>query len=159
MAWLVCDARVLASAELADTRKARRQGLLGRDHLDGALVIERCRWIHTVGMKFPIDVAYLDGDGIVVKTIQMHRFRLGIPVWRARSVIEAQAGAFGRWGLRVGDVVEVRRNDEADSVGNRRETSSDDPAAVPGPHPGVGTGSTAGSTAGTSDSVGGVDSA
>ena len=40
MAWLVCDARVLASAELADTRRARRRGLLGRDRIDGALVIE-----------------------------------------------------------------------------------------------------------------------
>lgn len=111
MAWLVCDARVLASAELAGTRRDRRRGLLGRDRMEGAFVIEPCRWIHTIGMRFPIDVAYLDGDGVVVKTIQMHRFRVGIPVWRARWVIEAGAGAFGRWGLRVGDVIEVRCDD------------------------------------------------
>ena len=108
MAWLVSDARVLASAEVADTRRARRRGLLGRDGLDGALVIERCRWIHTIGMRFPIDVAYLDDDGIVVKTMHMNRFRLGVPVWRASWVIEAEGGAFGRWGLRVGDEVELR---------------------------------------------------
>jgi len=114
MAWLVCDARVLASAELADTRRARRRGLLGRDHLDGAFVIEPCRWIHTIGMKFPIDVAYLDADGVVVKTIQMHRFRMGIPVWGARRVIEAGAGAFARWGLRVGDVIEIRCDEAKD---------------------------------------------
>jgi uncharacterized protein len=113
MAWLVCDARVLASAEVADTRRARRRGLLGRESIEGALIIEPCRWIHTVGMKFPIDVAYLDAEGIVVKTIQMQRFRVGIPVWNARSVIEAEAGAFGRWGLRVGDKVETRA-DESD---------------------------------------------
>ena len=40
-------------------------------------MIEPCRWIHTVGMRFPIDVAYLDADGVVVKTIQMHRHRVG----------------------------------------------------------------------------------
>ena len=108
MAWLVSDARVLASAQVADDRSARRRGLLKRDSFEGALVIEPCRWIHTVGMKFPIDVAYLDEDRVVVKTIQMHRHRVGIPVPRARSVIEAEAGAFARWGLRVGDVVEVR---------------------------------------------------
>lgn len=108
MAWLVCDARVLASAEVAEGRRAKRRGLLGRDSLDGALVIEPCRWIHTIGMKFPIDVAYLDADGVVVKTIQMHRYRMGIPVWPARSVIEAEAGAFARWGLRVGDQIEIR---------------------------------------------------
>lgn len=108
MAWLVSDARVLASAEMAKTRRARRRGLLGRSCLDGALVIEPCRWIHTIGMKFPIDVAYLDPDGVVIKTMQMHRHRLGVPVRRARSVVEAEAGAFDRWGLRVGDQIEVR---------------------------------------------------
>ena len=111
MAWLVCDARVLASAEVAGTRSARRRGLIGRESIEGALVIEPCRWIHTIGMKFPIDVAYLDPDGVVVKTIQMQKFRMGIPVWSARSVIEAEAGAFGRWGLRVGDEIEVRVGD------------------------------------------------
>jgi hypothetical protein len=111
MAWLVSDARVLASAEVADTRRARRRGLLGRDGLDGALVIEHCRWIHTIGMRFPIDVAYVGSDGIVVKTMHMNRFRIGIPVWRASWVIEAEGGAFGRWGLHVGDEIELRRND------------------------------------------------
>lgn len=113
MAWLVCDARVLASAEVADSRRERRRGLLGRDSIEGALVIEPCRWIHTLGMRFPIDVAYLDPDGVVVKTIQMQRFRMGIPVWTASSVIEAEAGAFARWGLRVGDQIEIRA-DESD---------------------------------------------
>ena len=111
MAWLVCDARVLASAEVADSRGDRRRGLTGRESIEGAIVIERCRWIHTIGMKFPIDVAYLDPDGIVIKTIQMQKVRIGIPVWNARSVIEAEAGAFGRWGLRVGDEIEVRVGD------------------------------------------------
>lgn len=111
MAWLVCDARVLASTEVADSRSARRRGLMGRESIEGALVIERCRWIHTIGMKFPIDVAYLDRYGVVIKTIQMQKFRVGIPVWSAKSIIEAEAGAFGRWGLRVGDEIEVRVGD------------------------------------------------
>jgi len=80
--------------------------------MDGALVIGPCRWIHTVGMRFPIDVAYLDGDGHVIKTMQMRRNRVGVPVAHARLVIEAQAGAFARWGLRVGDVIEIRDGDE-----------------------------------------------
>ncbi len=112
MPWLVTDdARVLASAEVADARSARRRGLLGRDHLEGAIVLRPCRWVHTIGMRFPIDVAFLDDDGVVVKTMQMHRRRIGVPVWRANLVIEAEAGAFARWGLRVGDVLEVRDDD------------------------------------------------
>jgi uncharacterized membrane protein (UPF0127 family) len=112
MPWLVTeDARVLASADVADSGAERRRGLLGRDGLEGALVLRPCRWIHTIGMRFPIDVAYLDERGVVVKTMQMHRHRVGVPVWRARQVIEAEAGAFARWGLHVGDVIEVRDDD------------------------------------------------
>lgn len=111
MAWLVCDARVLASAELAHTRAERRRGLLGRSGIDGAFVLHPCRWIHTIGMGFAIDVAYLDAAGTVTKTLQMRRHRIGIPVWHATTVIEAEAGAFARWGLRVGDVVEIRSDD------------------------------------------------
>lgn len=124
MAWLVNDeARVLASAEVATDRSAQRRGLLGRDSLEGALVIEGCRWIHTVGMRFPIDVAYLDAEGRVLKTMQMHRHRIGIPVWHARLVIEAEAGAFARWGLRVGDVIEIRHDESDGDTGATGTTS------------------------------------
>jgi uncharacterized membrane protein (UPF0127 family) len=93
---------------MADARSARRKGLLGRDGLEGALALRPCRWVHTIGMKFPVDVAFVSDDGVVVKTMQMNRNRVGVPVWRASIVIEAEAGAFARWGLRVGDVVEIR---------------------------------------------------
>jgi len=106
--WLVCEARVLSSVEVARSRAERRRGLLGRDHLDGALLIERCRWVHTLRMRFPLDVAYLDGDSNVIKTVRMARWRVGMPVLGARSVVEAEAGAFGRWGLHVGDHLELR---------------------------------------------------
>lgn len=108
MPWLVSDGRVMASVEVASTRRERGRGLLGRDGLDGAFVIPACRWVHTVGMRFPLDVAYLDADGVVLKTLHMGRHRVGIPVWHARTVVEAEAGAFGRWGLHVGDVIELR---------------------------------------------------
>jgi uncharacterized membrane protein (UPF0127 family) len=105
----VSDGIVMASAEVAADRRSRNKGLLGRDHLEGALVVDGCRWIHTFGMRFPLDVAYLDADGNVLKTVRMERNRLGAPVWRSRSVIEAEAGAFARWGLHVGLVIELRQ--------------------------------------------------
>ena len=108
VAWLVSDARVLASAEVAADRAGRRRGLLRRDGMDGALVIPSCRWVHTVGMRFPLDVAFVDDEGAVVKTVHMKRHRVGLPVTGARWVIEAQAGAFARWDLHVGDTIELR---------------------------------------------------
>jgi len=75
--------------------------------MEGALILPRTRWIHTLGMRFPLDVAYLDGDGHVVKTMRMKPNRVAVPVLPARTVVEAEAGAFSRWGLRVGDVVDL----------------------------------------------------
>ncbi len=108
MAWLVCDSRVLASAEVADTKGARSKGLLGRSGIDGAIVMRPCRSVHTLGMRFALDIAYLDADGMVIRIVRMKRHRIGMPVWKARTVIEAEAGAFGRWGLHVGDIIDVR---------------------------------------------------
>ena len=106
--WLVSGGHVLASAERADDRRSRARGLLGRPGFEGALVLSRCRSVHTVGMQFSIDVAYLAADGLVLKVAHMHRNRIGLPVWKATTVVEAQAGAFERWGLKVGDHVELR---------------------------------------------------
>jgi len=108
MAWLVSDARVLAAAEVVTNRRDRRRGLLGRDGVEGALVLTRTRWVHTLGMRFALDVAHLDADGVVVRTCRMGRHRIGLPVPWARTVIEAEAGAFERWGLTVGHRVEIR---------------------------------------------------
>ena len=108
MPWLVSDARVLASAQIADDRRSRRRGLLGRDDIDGAMVIEPCRWVHTIGMRFDIDVAYVDRDGHVLRTATMSRHRIARPSPRAHRVIEARAGSFDRWGLHPGDTIEIR---------------------------------------------------
>ena len=109
-AWLVTEGRVLASAEVATERATRRKGLCGQTHIEGAFIIPNCRWVHTFGMQVPIDIAYLDAEGNVIKTVQMSKMRLGAPVWQARTVIEAEKGAFARWGIQVGNKIEVRDN-------------------------------------------------
>jgi uncharacterized membrane protein (UPF0127 family) len=106
--WLVRDGEVLAAAEVARTRRERTRGLLGRDGFTGALVFRKCRQVHTVGMRFAIDVAFCDRDGIVLRLSTLKPWRLSALVWRSAFVIEAEAGAFERWGLRVGDQVEVK---------------------------------------------------
>jgi uncharacterized membrane protein (UPF0127 family) len=108
MAWLVRDGEVLASVEVADTLRSRLRGLLGRDSVDGALLIRKARSVHTLGMKFPIDVAFCDAELRVLKTKTMPRFRVGAPRLRARCVVEAEAGAFDRWRLRPGDQLELK---------------------------------------------------
>jgi uncharacterized membrane protein (UPF0127 family) len=106
--WLVRDGEVLAAAEVTRTRRERSRGLLGRDSYTGALVFRPCRQVHTLGMRFAIDVAFCSGDGAVLALRSMKPWRLSPLVWRSAFVIEAESGAFERWGLRVGDLVEVK---------------------------------------------------
>jgi uncharacterized membrane protein (UPF0127 family) len=108
MPWLVRDGDVLAAAELADSARARRRGLLHRDSFDGALVLRPCRNVHTAGMRFAIDVAFCDAEGVVVRTTSLAPWRVSPYVRRAAFVIEAESGAFDRWRLQPGDRVELR---------------------------------------------------
>ncbi|MFM7047037.1 MAG: DUF192 domain-containing protein [Actinomycetota bacterium] len=108
-AWLVAQGRVLASATVAESRSERRRGLIGERDPEFALVLPKCQWVHTIGMRCALDVAYLDDESRVVKMQHLAPMRLPMPVREARTVVEAKAGSFERWGLRVGDVVEVRR--------------------------------------------------
>jgi uncharacterized membrane protein (UPF0127 family) len=105
--WLLRDGTVLASAELARSVPARVRGLLGRDGLDGALVIP-ARSVHTVGMRFPIDVAFLSKDLEVLDVIHMPPWRVAWPRLHSRLVLEAEGGAFERWQLHAGDRLELR---------------------------------------------------
>ena len=107
--WLCRDdGSVLASVEMATDRVSRRVGLIGREGIDGALFIAPTFAVHTFGVRFPIDVAFLDRDFVVLQTTTMSPRRVGRPRIRAKAVIEAEAGAFERWGLTRGDKVDIR---------------------------------------------------
>lgn len=108
MAWLLREGEVLAAVEVADGFATRSRGLLGRDGIEGAMVIKPAKSVHTVGMRFPIDVAFCDRDMTVIDTVTMRRFRVSRPRLRSRCVVEAEAGAFDRWGLRAGDRLEIK---------------------------------------------------
>ncbi|MGI9605434.1 MAG: DUF192 domain-containing protein [Acidimicrobiales bacterium] len=108
MAWLVHDGRVLASLERAETLRTRTRGLIGRTDFDGALLIERTRSVHTMGMKFPIDVAFCDDELTILRIVTLPIRRVSRPEWSARCAIETEAGRFAHWGVGVGDRLEIR---------------------------------------------------
>jgi hypothetical protein len=109
MAWLVRNGEVLATVEVADTARSRRRGLSGRDGIEGALVLRPCRHVHTARMKFTIDVALCDTSGQVLRTCTLAPWRVSPLLRTTAFVVEAEAGAFERWRLRPGDVLELRR--------------------------------------------------
>ena len=93
--------------EIAASYRARTRGLLGRDGIEGALLLSPASGVHTVRMRFAIDVAYLDRRLRVLAVRTMPPGRLGLPRPLARHVLEAPAGAMAGWGLRPGLVLDV----------------------------------------------------
>ncbi|MGI9612019.1 MAG: DUF192 domain-containing protein [Acidimicrobiales bacterium] len=106
--WLVRDGSVLASLEIPIGRKARARGLLGRQGIEGAMLLRPARSVHSFGMRFELDVAFINADDIVIRTLRLHKHRVTFPVWRAVYALEAEAGAFGHWELKIGDKIEIR---------------------------------------------------
>ncbi|MEU6483205.1 DUF192 domain-containing protein [Streptomyces sp. NPDC046887] len=88
---------------IAASYRSRRRGLLGRDGIEGAaMLLTPCGSVHTFGMGFAIDVAYLDRGLRVLDVVTMAPGRLGRPRLRARHVLEAEAGALAGWGVGPG---------------------------------------------------------
>jgi uncharacterized membrane protein (UPF0127 family) len=108
MPWLIRDDKVLAAIDIAESFRERSRGLLERDGMEGALLLRPAHQVHSFGMRFPIDVAFCTDDLRVVRTLSLRPGRITRPSLRCRCVIEAEAGAFTRWGLRPGDQLEVR---------------------------------------------------
>ncbi|MFJ2606667.1 DUF192 domain-containing protein [Streptomyces sp. NPDC087425] len=98
---------VTVALEVAASYRARTKGLLGRDSVDGVMLLTPANSVHTFRMRIPIDVAYLDRRLRVIAVRTMKPGRLGRPRLRSRHVLEAEAGAMAGWGIRVGVQVRV----------------------------------------------------
>jgi uncharacterized protein len=106
--WLLRDGDVLAALEIAETFGERARGLLGRNGIEGALLLRPARSVHSMGMDFAIDVAFCDRELVVKRTVCLRPGRFTRPSLRSGCVIEAESGSFDRWRLRPGDQLEVR---------------------------------------------------
>lgn len=84
---------------LASTRRARMRGLAGLDELPAGhgLLLAPCRSVHTVTMRFALDLVWLDGDGRCVRLDEDVAPRRMRSCLRARSVVEAAAGEGARF--------------------------------------------------------------
>jgi uncharacterized membrane protein (UPF0127 family) len=78
---------------------SRLRGLAGLDDLPArhALLLPRCRSIHTFGMRFAIDVAFLDGEGDLVRLVSAVPRRRVVTCRQARAVMETAAGQGARF--------------------------------------------------------------
>lgn len=111
------DKKLVASQVcVADTSIRRMVGLLGRSGLgsEEGLWIKPCSGVHTLGMRFPIDVVGLDADHCVVRlwpSLKAHRITAIVPT--VRTVLELAAGRIAHCELRLGDCLSIRESEIA----------------------------------------------
>ncbi len=81
--------------QVAETRMERARGLLGRGSLEptAALLLEGTRSVHTIGMRFPLVIAFLDDGLRILDVVRAGPGRVLLPRRRARLVLEAHHAA------------------------------------------------------------------
>lgn len=101
------DERDAMEVMVACSLFSRLRGLLGRGRYPGALLLVPCNDVHTFGMRYDIDVAFLAPDGSVLESFRKvgacRRLRCG----NAYATIE-RISTDSSW-LERGDTIELRK--------------------------------------------------
>ncbi|WP_129128313.1 DUF192 domain-containing protein [Geomonas oryzae] len=101
---------IASRVAVADTFFSRLKGLLGREELPSgeAMWIRPCRSVHSFGMKFPIDVVFLDRDmRVVAMTKGLRPGRVSAPPVKACSVLELPVGVLDAAATVIGNRIEI----------------------------------------------------
>lgn len=108
---LFCNERpVLQRVWRAERWWQRLRGLLLRPPLgprDG-LLITPCGGIHTIGMRYPLDVVFMDAQGHVMACRRHVRPWRARAAWGACETLELRAGAVADLGIVPGDHLQWR---------------------------------------------------
>ena len=99
--------------EVANTHWTRFCGLMARktDTFQNGrgLWIVPCHGVHTMAMRFPIDVLYLDKENVVVHLEQnLAPWRFAPVRRKAKSVLELPTATVSATGTELGDKVEIK---------------------------------------------------
>lgn len=102
---------IATHVEIADSFMKRLVGLLSKKHLDKqhCMWFGDCRSIHTLGMRFSLDVIFVDKKMVVKKIL--YNVKPGCfmtnPVWTARSAFEFAAGSLDSHNIQPGDQLDL----------------------------------------------------
>ena len=96
---------------VADSPLARLRGLARLDELpaDRGLLLTRTKSVHTIGMRFALDVIWLDRRGAVLRVDHDVQPRKHAACRAARSVVEVAAGSGDRFAAALASQVSVQR--------------------------------------------------
>lgn len=104
------DDCLVPEASLTASTWERMRGLLGRPALrrGQGLVIDPCPSVHTFGMGYALDIAFLDSRWRVLKLVRELPPLRWAGCASARATLELPPGALDAAGIAAGDVLEWR---------------------------------------------------
>ena len=116
------QAHLATQMSIAGTHWSRFRGLMWTDAANfpagRGLWIVPCHGVHTFGMRFPIDVIYLDADKTVVHIqSQLKPWRMAPVRMRAASVLELPGCTIESTGTSLGDEIEITIRESVEAVG------------------------------------------
>lgn len=103
--WVMEVCGKVESLEFASTTKERLRGMLFRDPDEVTRILIPCRDIHTFGMRYPIDVAFISRDGQVLEVHRNVSTKKRIKRKDA-SLVAERFSRSGEW-LKEGDVIRI----------------------------------------------------
>jgi uncharacterized protein len=85
----------------------RASGLIFRKQLlaNEVFHLKPCNSVHTFGMKYAIDIVYLDKTGVILKIIKNMQKRRISWCLKAHSVLEFKSNTSDLLAMRIGDVI------------------------------------------------------
>jgi uncharacterized protein len=101
-------------ALLADNFWASLKGLMGQTALPSGsgLLLTPCQSVHTMFMRFPIDVIFIDKNGKILHLIEsMKPWRISKHLTKSRSVLELPAGTIAATATKLGDTVVITNSE------------------------------------------------
>ncbi len=119
--WLLRDGDVVCALEMAES-PAERGALRGRAGCEGALHVDGARTVHTAGMGFPIDVAFLSTTSPWCGWRGSSRGGWPVGGRTARSTVETEAGCAGALGRAGG---RPARGARGERCGERQAVSAE----------------------------------
>jgi len=96
---------LLEKIEVADTYSRRMKGLLNRDGLStsNGMIITPCKCVHTFGMKFNIDIVFMDKKLQVVGLKRSVKKNNISGVIKAKHTLELSEGMIDTLKINLGD--------------------------------------------------------
>lgn len=99
---------------------SRLIGLIGKTNLsaDEGLFFPRCKRVHTYGMRFPIDVVFIDKESRVLGIVaNLVPWRISPKIKSVDSCLELRGGVAARNGIVVGTKLSRELGIKNDQVG------------------------------------------